>query len=45
METLLWILGILFIVGGAVSLWRRQILWGIVSIVIGMAIGGFGLFS
>lgn len=45
MGTVLWIIGVLFVIGGIFSLLRRQIIWGIVSIVIGMALGGFGIFA
>lgn len=46
MELLLLILGIVLIVAGVFALVRRQILWGIVLIVVGLLIGpGFGVFS
>jgi len=45
MVVLVWILGVLFVVGGVFSLLRRQWIWGTVSILIGMALGGFGFFA
>jgi hypothetical protein len=45
MQTVLWIIGVLLVVGGVLSLLRRQILWGAVLVVIGMAVGGFGFFA
>ncbi len=45
MQTVLWIIGVLFVIGGIFSLFRRQWIWGAISIVIGMALGGFGFFA
>jgi hypothetical protein len=45
MQTVLWIIGVLLVVGGVLSLLRRQLLWGAVLVVIGMAVGGFGFFA
>lgn len=47
MEFLLWILAVILVVSGIVSLVRGQMLWGIVLIVIGLLVGpgGVSLFS
>jgi hypothetical protein len=46
MGTLLLILGIILIVAGVFALLRRQVLWGIVLIVVGLIVGpGLGIFS
>jgi hypothetical protein len=46
MEILLWILAIILIVAGVLALLRRQILWGVVLIVIGLILGpGWGVFA
>lgn len=45
MDVVLWILGVLFVLGGIGSLLRKQIIWGAISIVIGMALGGWGFFA
>ncbi len=44
MDVVLWIIGVLIFLGGIGSLFRRQFLWGIILILVGMAIGGFGFF-
>jgi hypothetical protein len=43
MEFLLWILAIVLVIGGIVALFRRQILWGIVLIIIGLLVGPGGV--
>ncbi|MFC7545762.1 GPGG-motif small membrane protein [Plantactinospora sp. GCM10030261] len=46
MELILWILAVVLLVAGVLALFRRQILWGIVLIVLGLIVGpGFGVFS
>jgi hypothetical protein len=42
MELLLWILAVVLVVSGVVALFRRQILWGIVLIVVGFLVGPGG---
>jgi hypothetical protein len=46
-ETLLWILAVVLVVAGIVALVRRQLLWGIVLIVVGLLVGpgGVSVFS
>lgn len=41
MVVLTWILSFVFI-GGVFSLFRRQWIWGIVSTLIGLALGSYG---
>ncbi|MEJ5913087.1 GPGG-motif small membrane protein [Pseudokineococcus sp. 1T1Z-3] len=44
MATLLWILGVVLIVAGVFALIRKQILWGVVLIVVGLVVGpGLGI--
>jgi uncharacterized protein YqgC (DUF456 family) len=43
MEFLLWILAVILVVAGIVALVRREILWGIVLIVIGLLVGPGGV--
>ena len=43
MELILWILAVILVVSGIVSLVRGQILWGIVLIVVGLAVGPGGV--
>lgn len=46
-EFLLWILAVILVIAGIVALFRRQILWGIVLIVVGLIVGpgGVSLFT
>jgi hypothetical protein len=46
-EFLLWILAVILVVAGIVALFRRQILWGIVLIIVGLLVGpgGVSLFT
>lgn len=43
MSVLLWILAVILVVGGIVSLVRRQLLWGIVLIIVGLLVGPGGV--
>ena len=47
MELLLWILAVILVVAGVLALFRRQILWGVVLIVVGLLVGpgGVSVFS
>jgi len=42
--TIVWIIGIILIIGGVVSLVRGSLLLGIVLIVIGVLLGGLNVF-
>ena len=42
MELLLWILAVVLVVAGIAALFRRQVLWGIVLIIIGFLVGPGG---
>ncbi|NMH99450.1 GPGG-motif small membrane protein [Pseudonocardia acidicola] len=43
MSTLLWILAVVLVVAGVVALLRRQLLWGIVLIIVGLLVGPGGV--
>ena len=43
MAVILWILAVILVVSGIVSLFRGQILWGIVLIIVGLAVGPGGV--
>jgi multisubunit Na+/H+ antiporter MnhC subunit len=43
MELLLWILAVILVVAGIFALFRSQVLWGIVLIIIGLAVGPGGV--
>ena len=47
MELILWILAVVLVVAGVLALFRKQILWGIVLIVVGLLVGpgGVSIFS
>ena len=44
---LLWVLAVILVVGGIVQLFRGQLLFGIVLIVVGFAVGpgGYSIFK
>jgi hypothetical protein len=43
MATLLWILAVVLVIAGIFALLRREILWGIVLIVVGLLVGPGGV--
>ena len=43
MATLLWIIAVVLVVAGIVAILRRQLLWGIVLIVVGLLVGPGGV--
>jgi hypothetical protein len=47
MTLLLWIIAVVLVVAGVFALFRRQFLWGIVLIVVGLLVGpgGVSVFS
>lgn len=47
MATLLWILAVVLVVAGVVAIIRKEIVWGIVLIVVGLLVGpgGVSLFT
>lgn len=47
MSFLLWILAVLLVVGGVINLLQGQVLFGIVLIIVGLAIGpgGYSIFK
>jgi len=47
MAFLLWLLAVILVIAGIVALFRRQILWGIVLIIVGFLVGpgGVSLFT
>lgn len=47
MATLLWILAAILVISGIFAIVRRQVLWGIVLIIVGLAVGpgGVNLFT
>ncbi len=47
MSLLLWILAVILVVAGILALFRRQVLWGVVLIIVGLLVGpgGVSIFS
>lgn len=47
MDTVLWIIAAILVVSGVVALVRKEVLWGVVLIVVGLLVGpgGVSLFS
>jgi hypothetical protein len=43
MEFLLWILAVVLVVAGILALFRRQVLWGVVLIIVGLLVGPGGV--
>ncbi|MEV4626301.1 GPGG-motif small membrane protein [Micromonospora sp. NPDC049523] len=43
MDLILWILAVVLVVSGVLALFRRQLLWGIVLIIIGLLVGPGGV--
>lgn len=43
MELVLWILAVILVVAGILALFRRQVLWGIVLIIVGLLVGPGGV--
>ena len=43
MGTLLWILAVILVVAGIFAIVRRQLLWGIVLIILGLLVGPGGV--
>jgi len=43
MAFLLWILAVVLVVAGIFAIFRRQVLWGIVLIIVGLLVGPGGV--
>lgn len=43
MATILWVIAAILVVSGIFALLRRQVVWGIVLIVVGLAVGPGGV--
>jgi hypothetical protein len=43
MDLILWILAVVLVVAGVLALFRRQILWGVVLIIVGLLVGPGGV--
>jgi hypothetical protein len=43
MDTVLWIIAVILVIAGIVSIFRGMLLWGIVLIVVGLLVGPGGV--
>ena len=43
MVTILWILAVILVIAGIAAIFRGQVLWGIVLIVVGLLVGPGGV--
>ena len=43
MEFLLWLLAVVLVIAGIVALFRREVIWGVVLIVVGLLVGPGGV--
>jgi hypothetical protein len=43
MATLLWIIAVVLVIAGIFAILRRQLLWGIVLIIVGLLVGPGGV--
>jgi len=43
MEFILWLIAVILVVAGIFALLRREIIWGVVLIVVGLLIGPGGV--
>jgi hypothetical protein len=47
MVNLLWVLAVILVIAGIFAIIRGQLLWGIVLIIVGLAVGpgGYSIFA
>jgi hypothetical protein len=47
MVNLLWVLAVILVIAGIFAIVRGQLLWGIVLIIVGLAVGpgGYSIFA
>ena len=43
MDMLLWILAVILVIAGVFAILRRQLIWGIVLIIVGLLVGPGGV--
>jgi hypothetical protein len=43
MSTLLWIIAVVLVIAGVLAILRRQLVWGIVLIIVGLLVGPGGV--
>jgi hypothetical protein len=43
MDFILWIIAVILVIAGIFALFRRQLLWGIILIIVGLLVGPGGV--
>ncbi|HEY4420908.1 GPGG-motif small membrane protein [Pseudonocardia alaniniphila] len=43
MSTLLWIIAVVLVIAGVLAILRKQLIWGIVLIIVGLLVGPGGV--
>jgi len=43
MSTILWIIAVVLVIAGIFAIFRKQVIWGIVLIVVGLLVGPGGV--
>lgn len=43
MATVLWIIAVILVIAGIFAIFRKQLIWGIVLIVVGLLVGPGGV--
>lgn len=43
MSTILWIIAVILVIAGIFALFRRQLVWGAVLIIVGLLVGPGGV--
>lgn len=43
MDLILWIIAVILVISGIFAIFRRQLLWGIVLIIVGLLVGPGGV--
>ncbi|HET6258842.1 GPGG-motif small membrane protein [Pseudonocardia sp.] len=43
MATLLWIIAVVLVIAGVLAILRKQLVWGIVLIIVGLLVGPGGV--
>ena len=43
MATILWIIAVILVIAGIFAIFRKQLIWGIVLIVVGLLVGPGGV--
>ncbi len=45
LQSILWIVAVVVIIGAVFSLFRGLVKWGIILLIVALLLGGFGFFA